>query len=315
MPASRLCQDYLQDEAAALAHIEATLWPDGPVCPRCGATDRIYTPKGKSTRPGVRKCGHCGKPFTAMIGTIFERSHIPLHKWLQAICLMTSSKKGISSHQLHRTLGLRYHTAWFMAHRIREAMRDGSIGPLGHFGGAGNAVEADETFIGRKKGVPTPKGGTGHKHAVLALVERAGKVRTVHIDNVTSEEIGKIVRENVAREAWLMTDEAKHYTEVGKELAGHSTVNHSEGEYVSFEDATIHTNTIEGYFGLFKRGMKGVYQHCGEQHLHRYLTEFEFRYNNRVALGIDDQERAATALKGFKGKRLTYKPVGEAAVR
>jgi transposase-like protein len=186
-------------------------------------------------------------------------------------------------------------------------MRDDNLGPLGHFGGAGNAVEADETFIGRKKGVPKPKGGTGHKHAVLALVERGGKVKTVHIDNVTSEEIGRIVRENVAREAWLMTDEAKHYIEVGKETAGHSTVNHSIGEYVSFEDATIHTNTIEGFFGLFKRGFKGNYQHCDEKHLHRYLAEFEFRYNNRIALGIDDKERAETVLKGAKGKRLMYR--------
>jgi transposase-like protein len=211
-------------------------------------------------------------------------------------------------------LGISLKSAWFLSHRIREAMRDGSLGPLGHFGGAGNAVEADETFIGRKKGVPTPKGGTSHKHAVLGLVERGGKLRTVHIDAVTSEEVGKIVRENVAREAWLMTDEAKHYTEVGKEMAGHSTVNHSESEYVSFEDATIHTNTIEGFFGLFKRGMKGVYQHCDEKHLHRYAAEFEFRYNNRIALGVDDRGRAKAALLGVKGKRLTYRRTGQAHV-
>jgi transposase-like protein len=307
MSASNLTLAAFNDEAEALAHIEAALWPSGPVCPHCGATDRIYALKGKTTRPGLRKCGHCKKQFTVMIGTIFERSHIALNKWLQALYLMCSSKKGISSHQLHRTLNLSYKAAWFMSHRIREVMRDGTLGPLGHFGGAGNAVEADETFIGRKKGVPVPKGGTSHKHAVLGLVERGGKVRTVHIDAVTSEEIGGLVRENVAREAWLMTDEAKHYTEVGKELAGHDTVNHSIGEYVSFEDATIHTNTIEGYFGLFKRGMKGVYQHCDEKHLHRYLAEFEFRYNNRIALGVDDTMRAKAALLGVVGRRLTYR--------
>lgn len=315
MPASNLTPAAFHDEAAALAHIETALWPNGPVCPHCGATDRIYALNGKSTRPGVRKCGHCKKPFTVMIGTIFERSHIPLNKWLQALYLMCSSKKGISSHQLHRTLNLSYKAAWFMSHRIREAMRDDSLGPLGHFGGAGNAVEADETFIGRKKGVPTPKGGTSHKHAVLALVERGGKVKCVHIDGVTSEEIGRIVRENLAREAWLMTDEAKHYIEVGKEMAGHSTVNHGIGEYASFEDATIHTNTIEGFFGLFKRGMKGVYQHCDEKHLHRYLAEFEFRYNNRIALGVDDVERTAVALKGLAGKRLTYRTTDKQASR
>jgi hypothetical protein len=192
-----------------------------------------------------------------------------------------------------------------MSHRIREAMRDGSLAPLG--GPNGNAVEADETFIGRKEGVETPKGGYSHKHAVLGLVERGGKVRSVHLGALTKEEIGELVRENVAREAWLMTDEAKHYRAVGKEFLGHSTVHHALGEYVDPDDATIHTNTIEGYFGLFKRGMKGIYQHCTEKHLHRYLAEFDFRYNNRIALGINDAERALRALEGAKGKRLTYR--------
>jgi transposase-like protein len=302
MPASNLTPAAFHDDAAALAHIEAALWPNGPVCPRCGATDRIYTLKGKSTRPGVRKCGHCLKPFTVTIGTIFERSHIPLHKWVQAIYLMCSSKKGISAHQLHRTLAITYKAAWFMGHRIREAMRDGTLAPLG----GNNAVEADETFIGHKEGVETPKGGYSHKHAVLGLVERGGKVRTVHLGALTKEEIGKLVRENVDREAWLMTDEAKHYHAVGKEFIGHSTVHHALAEYVDPENATIHTNTIEGYFGLFKRGMKGIYQHCAEKHLHRYLAEFDFRYNNRVALGIGDLARAEEALRGAAGKRLTY---------
>jgi transposase-like protein len=310
MPEPVLSDARFHSEEAAYAFIEAKLWPNGPVCPHCKAVGRAYRLKGPSTRIGLLACAACRKQFNVKVGTIFESSHIPLRKWLQAIHLLCSSKKGISSHQLYRLLGITLKSAWFLSHRIREAMRDDSLGPLGHFGGAGNAVEADETFIGRKKGVPKPKGGTSHKHAVLALVERGGKVRVVHIDSVTSEEIGKIVRENVAREAWLMTDEAKHYIEVGKEVAGHSAVNHGIGEYVSFEDATIHTNTIEGFFGLFKRGFKGIYQHCDEKHLHRYVAEFEFRYNNRIALGVDDCGRAHAALLGVKGKRLTYRAAG-----
>jgi transposase-like protein len=294
-------------EEAAYAFIEAKLWPNGPVCPHCKTVGRAYRLKGPSTRIGLLKCAACRRQFNVKVGTIFESSHIPLRKWLQAIHLLCSSKKGMSTHQLYRLLGITLKSAWFLSHRIREAMRDDSLGPLGHFGGAGNAVEADETFIGRKKGVPTPKGGTSHKHAVLALVERGGKVKAVHINSVTSEEIGRIVRENLAREAWLMTDEAKYYIEVGKETAGHSTVNHSEGEYVSFEDATLHTNTIEGFFSIFKRGMKGVYQHCDEKHLGRYVAEFEFRYNSRIALGVDDCMRAEEALLGVQGKRLTYR--------
>jgi transposase-like protein len=300
---SVLSEPRFHDPIAALEHVEAVLWPNGPVCPHCGTMDRIYALKGKSTKPGVRKCGHCKKLFTVTVGTIMESSHIPLNKWLQAIHLLCSSKKGISSHQLHRTLEVTYKTAWFMSHRIREAMQDGSLAPLG----GNNAVEADEAFIGRKEGVETPKGGYSHKLAVLGLVERGGKVRTVHLGALTKEEIGGLVRDNVAREAWLMTDEAKHYRAVGKEFAGHSTIHHTRGEYVDPEDATIHTNTIEGCFSIFKRGMKGIYQHCAEKHLHRYLAEFDFRYNNRVALGIGDRGRADEALAGAKGKRLTYR--------
>ena len=254
---SVLSEPRYHDPQAALEHVEAMLWPDGPVCPHCGATDRIYDLKGKSTKPGVRKCGHCRKLFTVTVGTIFESSHVPLNKWLQALHLMCSSKKGISSHQLHRILEVTYRTAWFMSHRIREAMRDGSLGPLGN---VNTPVEADETFIGKKEGVPVPKGGYSHKHIVLGLVERAGRVRTAHIDTLTSEEIGRIVRENVAREAWLMTDKGRHYRKVGQELRGHSRVHHTAGEYVDPDDATINANTIEGYFSIFKRGMKGVYQ-------------------------------------------------------
>jgi transposase-like protein len=289
----------LQSEQAAYEFVEARLWPRGPVCPHCGVIGRAYALKSKSARIGLRKCTDCRKTFTVKMGTIFEDSHIPMHKWLQAIHLLCSSKKGISSHQLHRILGITLKSAWFLSHRIREAMRDDRLGPLG----GNNAVEADETFIGRKKGVPVPKGGYSHKHAVLGLVERGGKVRTVHIDEVTKESVSEVVRENVSREAWLMSDEAKHYLEVGSEMAGHSSVKHSVGEYVDPEDATIHTNKVEGYFGLFKRGMKGIYQHCGEKHLHRYLAEFDFRYNHRVALGVGDIARADAALLGVVGKR------------
>src|SRR4051794_26696218 len=277
------------DEEAARLFVEAHLWPNGAVCPFCGSGERVTELKGASTKPGTRKCRACRKLFSVTKGTVFESSHIPLHKWLVALYLLCSSKKGISSHQLHRTLGVTLKTAWFMSHRLREAMRDDSLAPLGGGHGFGNAAEADETFIGRKEGAETPKGGYSHKNAVLALVERGGKVKRVLIDSVTSEEIGRHVRENVAHEAWLMTDEGRHYRQVGTEFAGHSRVHHTRGEYVDPEDATIHTNTVEGFFSVFKRGMKGNYQHCREKHLHRYVAEFEFRYNNRIALGIGDR--------------------------
>ena len=300
---SVLSEPRFHDSQAALEHLEAVLWPDGPVCAHCGAVDRIYALKGKSTKPGVRKCGHCKKLFTVTVGTVFESSHVPLHKWLQAVHLLCASKKGFSAHQLHRTLEVTYKTAWFMAHRIREAMRDGSLAPLG---GEGKTVEADETFIGHKAGVPKPKGGFSHKHAVVALVERGGKVRSVHVDKLTKARVSAVVRENVAREARLMTDEAMHYRAVGTEFAGHGRVHHALGEYVDPSDSTVHTQTVEGYFSIFKRGMRGIYQHCAEKHLHRYLAEFDFRYNGRAVLGIGDRERAEQALIGIKGKRLTY---------
>src|SRR3954465_248682 len=220
MPESVLSGAEFHSEEAAYAAIEAKLWPNGPICLHCGVVGRAYRLKGPSTRIGLLKCAACRRQFNVKVGTIFESSHIPLRKWLQAIHLLCSSKKGMSTHQLYRLLGITLKSAWFLSHRIREAMRDDSLGPLGHFGGAGNAAEADETFIGRKKGVPTPKGGTSHKHAVLALVERGGKVKAVHINSVTSEEIGRIVRENLAREAWLMTAGAKNNPGGGKKTAG-----------------------------------------------------------------------------------------------
>jgi hypothetical protein len=237
------------------------------------------------------------------VGTLFERSHIPLHKWVAAFHLMASSKKGISAHQLHRMLGITYKSAWFLAHRIREAMREPAFpGPLG---GEGKHVEADETFIGRKPGRKKRKGG-GHKHAVVSLVERGGKVRSFHVQHVTSDGIRKVLVEQVSRKSILMTDEAAYYRKAGREFAGHQTVNHSEEEYVR---GHAHTNTLEGFFSIFKRGMVGVYQHCGEQHLKRYITEFDFRYNHRTSLGYTDAERAIAALKGIEGRRLTYRRV------
>lgn len=299
-----LSHPRFQNEEAAYAWVEALLWPDGPTCPHCKGTERITKLKGKSTRIGTCKCNSCRKPFTVKVGTIFEDSHIPMRLWLQGIALLCASKKGISSNQLHRMLGITLKSAWFMSHRIREAMRAGSLSPpLGGSGSSG-VVEADETFIGRKKGVPKPKGGTAHKHAVLSLVERGGGVRSVHIDNTRADTILPIVNANIAKEARIMTDDAATYYHKLDGFAGHEAVSHSSGEYVRGD---AHTNTVENYFSIFKRGMKGVYQHCDEKHLHRYLAEYDFRYNNRIGLGVDDSARAAKAVKGVVGKRLTYK--------
>ena len=290
-----------QDETAAYAWVEARVWPDGPICPHCGGVDRIGKLQGKSTRPGVYKCYQCRKPFTVKVGTVFEDSHVPMRFWLQAMYLLCSSKKGISSNQLHRTLGVTLKTAWFMSHRIREAMRAVGIEPMG---GDGSTVEADETFIGRLEGQPKAKAGWGHKNVVLTLVERGGSARSFHVDSTSVAQIAPIVRANIARETALMTDEGRQYLEVGAEFASHDTVNHSQEEYVR---GHVHTNTVEGYYSIFKRGMKGIYQHCAEKHLHRYLAEFDFRYSNRVRLGVDDTERTERAVKGIVGKRLTYR--------
>ena len=234
---------------------------------------------------------------------MFEDAKLPLHIMLQAVHLMVSSKKGISSHQLSRVLEIQYNSAWFLTHRIREAMRSGDLAP---FGGEGGIVEVDETFIGRIKGAPK-KRAFHHKMKVLALIDRdSGKARTMVVDNVTAATLMPIVRANVAKEATIMTDEHNAYRAIASEFAGHGTTTHSAGQYVDLTDRTIHSNTVEGYFSIFKRGMKGVYQHCGEQHLHRYLAEFEFRYNHRVANGTDDTARANLALSGIVGKRLTY---------
>jgi len=302
---TNLTDPIFNDEEAARSHFEAIRWPDGRICPHCGTVDNSVLLQGKSTRPGLYKCRDCRKPFTATMGTVYERSHIPLHKWLLATHLMVSSKKGISAHQLFRMLGFgSYRTAWFMAHRIREAMRSDDLTP---FGSGGGAVEVDETFIGRLKGVPKAKRAFHHKMKVLALVDRdSGRARTMVIDGVNAETLMPIVLANVAREARVMTDEHYGYRHIKVHFADHGTTRHSADQYVDYDDRTIHSNTVEGYFSIFKRGMKGVYQHCGEQHLHRYLREFDFRYSNREANGINDAERAVIAVQGTVGKRLTY---------
>jgi transposase-like protein len=309
----RFSEEHFRNDDAARAYLEGVLWPDGPVCCHCGVVNHAYPTK----RAGVYRCAEakCRKDFTVTMRTVMERSKIALHKWLQAFHLMCSSKKGVSAHQLHRTLDIGYEAAWFMAHRIREAMRDGGLDVLGGPGSIG-IVEADETYYGRTKNkrpllhprpVPYTKKGwkdKGSARPVVALVERGGKVRTFHVAHADKATVSKIVSDNIAREARLHTDESLLYRTVGQEFAAHETVHHSSGEYVRGD---IHTNSAEGYFSIFKRGMRGIYQHCDENHLHRYLAEYDFRYNHRSALGIEDGERAALAVKGAAGKRLTYR--------
>jgi transposase-like protein len=301
MSSSILNASHFQDEEAAYAFVEGKLWPNGPVCFHCKSGERVGKMGGKSTRVGLYKCYACRKPFTVKLGTIFEASHVEMKLWLQAIHLICSSKKGISSNQLHRTLGVTLKTAWFMSHRIREAMRSGSFAPMG---GAGSVVEADETFIGTKTGMKKARGGYNHKRAILALVERGGSARTFHVDRAIAREVAPIVRQNIDRETILMTDESPIYIKMGRSFEAHNVVIHSLNEYVRGD---AHTNTVEGYFSIFKRGFKGIYQHCEEKHLHRYPAEYDFRYNNRVRLGVDDIERASRALAGVVGKRLTYR--------
>jgi transposase-like protein len=299
--------DHFNDEAAAYAFVEARIWAKGRVCPHCGVIDRSGALKGKSDRIGLYKCYACRKKFTVKVGTIFEDSHIQMRDWLVAIQLICSSKKGISANQLHRTLGITLKSAWFMGHRIREAMR---IGGLATMGGAGITVEVDETFIGKREGFEAKPGWVRHKNTVLTLVERGGSVRSFHIDEATKENIVPIVNANLDHESHLMTDEARRYEAIGKDFASHGVVDHSRKEY-GYTDretgAKVNTNTVEGYYSIFKRGMKGVYQHCGEKHLHRYLAEFDFRYSNRSKLGVNDVARSELALRGIVGKRLTYR--------
>ena len=288
---SVLSSPYFHDEAKAFAFLESIVWADGTVCPHCGVNaGRVYDLSGVRSKPsvknpegvvrhGLKKCGECRKQFTVKVGTVFEHARMPLHKMLQAVHLMMSSKKGISAHQLSRVLEVQYKSAWFLAHRIREAMRSGDLTP---FGSGGTPVEVDKTYFGQKKGMEKSRGGHAHKFGVLALVGRAtGTMRTFTFDKFRPDEVHPIVRANIAREARLMTDEARMYSKLGTEFEEHGTTLHGIRQYVDYSDRTIHTNTVEGAFSIFKRGMKGVYQHCGEQHLHRYLAAFEFRYNHR----------------------------------
>ncbi|HEV2550355.1 MAG TPA: IS1595 family transposase [Stellaceae bacterium] len=301
-----------QDTEKARRHLEHVRWPDGPVCPHCGVFgDAITKVEGKkqSHRPGLYHCNGCEKQFTVTVGTVYESSHVPLHKWLLATHLMTASKKGISAHQIHRMLGITYKSAWFMAHRIREGMREFNPPPMG---GEGKTIEADETYYGpgvRRAGSRKKRQGTAGKSKIVALVERGGPVRSFKVDHADAKTIRKVLVENASRKSKLMTDEAGMYASVGLEFERHGTVMHSAEEWVRRDDRLVHTNTIEGFFSIFKRGMRGIYQHCGEQHLQRYLDEFGFRYSNRIALGIDDQQRALKALRGIEGKRLTYRRI------
>ena len=309
---TNLTDPIYHDEIKARKHLEAIRWPDGPYCPRCGVMDdRITKLKGKSTRPGVYKCKDCRKPFSVTVGTVFERSKIPLTKWLLATELLTASKKGMAAHQLHRMLGVTYKTAWFMAHRIREAMREFNPDPLG---GEGKIVEADETFIGgQQKNMHRHKrikgtGGVG-KESVFSLVERGGSVRSQHVPSVSARTLRPILVAQVDRKSTLMTDDAGQYRIMGPEFARHESVIHGAGEYVRGD---AYTNTVENYFSILKRGITGCYFHVSQKHLKRYLCEFDFRYNERAGLGVTDSERRDKALKGIAGKRLTYRRPDEA---
>ncbi|HJR55303.1 MAG TPA: IS1595 family transposase [Rhizomicrobium sp.] len=316
MSKSLLENPIFKDASKARAWLEALLWADGRACGYCGAVDESTE---IPTRPGFYQCNACRKQFTVQVGTVFERSHIPLNKWLFAAFLLTASKKGVSAHQMHRMLGITYKSAWFMMHRLREAMApSGKPGPMG---GEGKVIEADETYLGKRDGTPSKPdtfvsgfGWVSHpkiekQKKIVALVERGGAARSFMVSNVDKKTVSKILFTNADRKPVLMTDEASVYPSVGAHFADHQTVNHSKYEYVR---GTTTTNTVEGYFSIFKRGMKGVYQHCSEAHMHRYLAEFDFRYSNRAALEIDDADRAKKALKGIQGKRLTYRRSNEA---
>jgi len=302
MARSVLDAPHFVNEQAAFAYVEAHLWPNGPVCPHCGETARIGRLNGKTTRPGLHKCYACKKPFTVRIGTIFEDSHLPLHLWLQVIHLFCASKKGIATRQIQRMLRCSMKTAWFLGHRIREAMTEYRGIFTEPLGGAGRVVEGDETYVGRRAETKAFKPPV-KKRAVFALVERQGQVRSFHIPNITANTVRSVMARNVSRESHFMSDEHPYYMNITHEFAAHGTIRHADKEYTR---GPVHTNTVEGFFSILKRGLTGVYQNVSQAHLQRYLAEFDFRYNNRIALGVDDTRRAQRALKGAKGKRLTY---------
>jgi transposase-like protein len=295
---------HFHDEDAAREHIEASRWPNGVNCPHCGSLNVMRM--GGETQAGYFLCRDCADKFTCRTGTVMERSHIPLHKWLFAMMLMSSSKKGVSAHQIHRTLGITYKSAWFLCHRIREAMTDLEPNKSGPLGGLGKVVEADETVVGGKAKnrayrEPAPK------KMVATLVERGGRVRSKHVTNIDAENLRPFIVKNASRKSTLNTDEAAYYVRLGREFAAHHAVDHSRQEYAyKLDGRTVSTNAAENYFSIFKRGVYGTFHSISDAHLHRYLAEFDFRYNNRSKLGVEDAERAAKTLKGAEGKRLTY---------
>lgn len=300
---SSLNEPHFQDVDKARQHLEAVRWPNGPVCPHCGVVGGHYALQGKSHRPGLWKCKDCREQFSVTVGTVFERSKIKLNIWLQAVYLLCCSKKGMSSHQLHRTLGVTYKTAWFMSHRIREAFRNGTPNLLG---GDGNIVEADETYWGSRPGSRGALRGKPYQK-IVSLVSREGETRSFHVANVNKENVKGILAAQIAKGSKLFTDTASYYRHLPKAMfKKHETVNHSRGEYARGE---VHTNTVEGYFGLLKRGLIGTYHHVSEEHLQRYINEFDFRFTNRVKLGVNDEQRANNALKQIGGKRLTYRRI------
>jgi transposase-like protein len=295
-------QPRFTNDDAAREHLEALRWPQGAVCPHCGGADRQSKLVGESTRPGLYFCGHCRKQYTVTVGSVFERSKVPRHKWVLATHLMCSSKKGISSHQLHRTLGVTYKTAWFMSHRIREAM---NIEPEGQLGGDGGPVEVDETFWGNNGKQAPGARSYHHKMKVVSLVDRSGEKRSFHVPNISPATLRPILNAHIAAKATLMTDEHGTYEKIGKDFDAHHVVNHTAKEYSRGNGIT--TNTVEASFALLKRGLIGTFHHVSEQHLQRYVTEFDFKWNQREKLGFNDSARAAFALKNIGGKRLTYR--------
>ena len=308
---STFSNPIFHDENAAREWLEARLWPHGPVCAKCGTIGEAVLMKGKTTRPGLYKCRACRQPFTVTMGTIYERSHIPLNKWLAATQLMMSSKKGMSALQISRLLGLTPRSAWFMCHRIRESLRETKPEMLG---GQNRVVEADETYIGGKetnkhksKRQSGRQGGKG-KEAAIALVERGGKVRSVHVPAVDSKNLRPVLTAQIDHKSYLMTDEHNVYLPIADLFSGHGTVNHSIEEYV--RGNFWHTNTVENFFSILKRGITGTYHHVSQQHLKRYLAEFDFRYNERQALGVNDADRMEKSINGVVGKRLTYRRTG-----
>ena len=304
MTAALFTEPRFNDDTAAREHLEALRWPNGAVCPHCGGADRQSALEGKAHRAGVYFCGHCRSQYTVTVGSVFESSKVPLHKWVLATHLICSSKKGISAKQLERTLSVTYKTAWFMAHRIREAMNIASEGTLG---GAGQPVEADETYWGNVgKQQPGARGGD-HKMKIVSLVERNGQKRSFHVADVTAATVKGVLKEHVAKNSRLMTDESPIYVKVGREFLEHGTVNHSAKEYAR---GYIMTNTVESSFAILKHGLYGKFHSVSEQHLQRYVTEFDFRWNTRQKLGFSDTDRAAEALKNIGGKRLTYRRIG-----